>query len=74
MITARTRIRTLASRAHRTWSELDYAQRRLFELRTGLEVTDPRSTPRPGSIAELERLYRADQRPSRAEQPQQRAA
>ena len=29
------------ARLTRTWREVDYAQRRIFELRTGVEVTDP---------------------------------
>lgn len=30
---------SLFSRVHEIWTELDYAQRRLFELRTGVPVT-----------------------------------
>jgi hypothetical protein len=29
----------LLSRAHGVWTELGYAQRRLFEIRTGVPVT-----------------------------------
>lgn len=32
------RIGQAVSRAHQIWAELDYAQRRLFELRTGVPV------------------------------------
>ena len=28
-------------RLTRIWRDMDYAQRRAFELRTGVEVTDP---------------------------------
>jgi hypothetical protein len=60
MITFRSRAHHLATRARRTWSEVDYAQRRLFEIRTGLEVGGTRA-PRPGgTVEELERLYRAN--------------
>lgn len=49
----------IAHRARRIWTELDYAQRRLFEIRTG--VSDARS-PRSShpNVAELERVYRHD--------------
>jgi hypothetical protein len=60
MITVRSRVYNLATRAHRTWSELDYAQRRLFEIRTGLETSGGHPRRRRGTIEELERLYRAD--------------
>lgn len=46
---------TLARRARNTWAELDHAQRRMMEIRTGQELFD---LPRPTvSAAELERLY-----------------
>ncbi len=45
-------------RAKRIWSELDYAQRRLFELRTGVPSTTPERRPSlKARIDELERLY-----------------
>jgi hypothetical protein len=45
----------IARRVRRTWAELDYAQRRMFELRTGVSARGQRrSTAR---IEELERLY-----------------
>ena len=37
-----THVRSLATRVRRTWSELDYAQRRVFELQTGIAVTGSR--------------------------------
>jgi hypothetical protein len=52
------KIKQLIERLKSTWSELDHAQRRLFEIRTGIEV-DPR--PKVPKIArrpdELETLY-----------------
>lgn len=44
----------------RVWAELDYAQRRLFEIRTELPVTDnDRRVAR--SAEELNALYASDQ-------------
>jgi hypothetical protein len=37
-----TRLRRSATRARQIWDELDYAQRRVFELRTGVPLA-----PRP---------------------------
>lgn len=34
------RIKRTIGRAKAIWSELDYAQRRLFEMRTGIDVDD----------------------------------
>lgn len=51
------RLTRLARRVRRTWGEMDYAQRRLFEIQTGLRVTGPRPTRGARAIAELERLY-----------------
>lgn len=54
-MSAISRPRKFARRARETWAELDHAQRRLLEIRTGQPLTD---TPRPTvSVAELERLY-----------------
>ncbi len=39
-------------RARVIWSELDYAQQRMFEIQTGLRPRGPRY-----EIADLERLY-----------------
>ena len=39
----------LFGRVRQIWSELDYAQRRLFEIRTGVPVVD--RDQRPGTIA-----------------------
>jgi hypothetical protein len=59
MITVRTRVHNLAIRARRTWGELDYAQRRLFEIQTGVEVLGSHPGRRRTTIEELERLHRA---------------
>lgn len=53
------RTKRLVRRFRRIWSELAYAQRRLFEIRTGVSI---RATGHPKisrSIDELERLYAA---------------
>jgi hypothetical protein len=39
-------------RARVIWSELDYAQQRMFEIQTGLQSRGPRH-----EVANLERLY-----------------
>jgi hypothetical protein len=52
--------RAIAS-VRRLWSELDYAQRRALEIKTGVSLTTPGE--RPGfrrRMEELERLYAAD--------------
>lgn len=51
------RIRRLVSRTRLTWNELDYVQRRLFEMQTGIPVTGP---PRRASRDGSARLYRRD--------------
>jgi hypothetical protein len=52
-----TRIRRTVNHIHRTWTELSYAQRRMFEIRTGLPPAGPRFSV---SADELERHYRRD--------------
>ena len=48
----------MIKRITRTWSDLDYAQRRLMEIRTGLELTTPRERRELATTPEeLERLY-----------------
>lgn len=49
-------LRRLTTRARRAWNEADYAQRRLFEIQTGIPVT---GSPRIGHDASS-RLYRRD--------------
>jgi hypothetical protein len=39
-------------RARVIWSELDYAQQRMFEIQTGLPPRSPRH-----EVADLERMY-----------------
>ncbi len=54
-------IRRLILRAKALWSELDYAQRRLFEVRTGIELDDLQRRRRARrTLAELEAHYHAD--------------
>jgi hypothetical protein len=53
MITSSTR--RLAHRVLRTWRELAYAQRRMFEIRTGLPPAEPKFSI---SAAQLERQFR----------------
>ncbi len=53
--TKTSRIGQIVGHVSRVWGEMDYAQRRLLEIRTGAELT--RREPAPISIDELERLY-----------------
>jgi len=59
MTTIAPRTRRLTHRIHRTWSELAYAQRRMFEIRTGLPPAEPTFSV---DAAELERRFRRDSR------------
>jgi hypothetical protein len=43
----------------RLWAELDYAERRAFEIRTGVPVHPSRRTQISRTVDELERLYAA---------------
>lgn len=45
-------ISQVMQRLRAAWSEMDYAQRRLFELRTGIPVDGPRPRRRPLASAE----------------------
>jgi hypothetical protein len=46
----------------RVWAELDYAQRRLFEIRTGVPVTSPAEREHPATtVEELDSLYALDE-------------
>jgi len=56
-------MRTMTTRAIRrirmTWAELDHAQRRLFEIRTGVPLGEPRKASRISRrVDELEALFR----------------
>jgi hypothetical protein len=54
------RLTTLKQRIRRTRSELDYAQRRMFEIRTGLPADSSIDRVRDKAmIAELEAHWRA---------------
>lgn len=46
-------------RIKQVWSELGYAQRRLFEIRTGVPVPARQRPEIIRSLEELERLYAA---------------
>jgi hypothetical protein len=51
----------MISRAKQIWAELDEAQRRLFEIQTGIPAPGPKRNTRSAThIDELERLYRRD--------------
>jgi hypothetical protein len=52
------RFRRIFSRATQTWAELDYAQRRLLEIRTGIPNLTPPKRPRISRrVSDLEALY-----------------
>jgi hypothetical protein len=51
------RLRIFTRRARRTWNDLDYVQRRLFEMQTGIPIT---GTPRRIGRDSSTRLYRRD--------------
>lgn len=52
-------IKRLVRRFRRVWAELDYAQRRVFEIRTGVPVGPGKGRRISRTIDELERLYAA---------------
>jgi hypothetical protein len=55
----RNRSHRTITRFRRIWNELDYSQRRLFEIRTGVAVTGPSRRRRDEhQIQLLEDLYR----------------
>lgn len=51
--------RRLLRRFRQVWSELDYAQRRAFEIRTGIPLGPDRPPRISRTIDELERLFAA---------------
>jgi BMFP domain-containing protein YqiC len=56
-------VRQATNRVKRVWAEMDYAQRRLFEIRTGVAVIDRSQRTSPAaSVDELEALYRLEDR------------
>jgi hypothetical protein len=57
-----TRLSRIFSRVTETWAELDYAQRRLLEIRTGIPDLTPPKRPRISRrVSELEALYALDE-------------
>jgi hypothetical protein len=57
------RTRRTFGRAKKLWAEMDYAQRRLLEIRTGVPLSTPEETKArhdQAEVAELERLYALD--------------
>ncbi len=52
------RLRRIFSRVMQTWTELDYAQRRLLEIRIGIPNLTPPKRPRISRpVSGLEALY-----------------
>ena len=58
-ITVPSRVGGMIERVRRSWAEVEYAQRRMFELRTGIVVP---ATRRRTHIEELEALYALEAR------------
>jgi hypothetical protein len=52
-------IKRLVRRFRQVWAELAYAQRRSFEIQTGVPTHAPKRPKISRSIDELERLYAA---------------
>ena len=53
-------------RVQHLWAELDYAPRRLLEIRTGVPLSRPQDGPRTAaSVDELEALYAAGEQLTR---------
>lgn len=58
----RSRAGQILHRASQIWGELDYAQRRLMEIRTGVPQRSRRRRPATGAtVRELEALFALDQ-------------
>jgi hypothetical protein len=58
-ITMPSRVGGMIERVRRSWTEIEYAQRRMFELRTGIVFPATRRRPH---IEELEALYALEAR------------
>jgi hypothetical protein len=56
-ITSTTTIRHTIDRVKQAWTEMDHAQRRLFEIRTGIPTTGHAGR---ATLDELEALYKLD--------------
>ncbi len=50
-------MRTAIRSFKNVWNELDYAQRRLLEIRTGVPVTGTRRSRRSSTVQDLDALY-----------------
>ena len=58
------RLRRIFSRVARTWAELDHAQGRLLEIRTGIPNLTPAKRRRISRrVGELEALYALEETP-----------
>jgi hypothetical protein len=55
-------VRHTFERMKRVWSEIDYAQQRLFEIRTGVPVIERRKAE---TVEELEALYKLEEASTR---------
>lgn len=61
-ITTKSRAGRIVGRATQIWAELDYAQRRLLEIRTGTPQLTRQQRRTAGSLSEPEALYALEQR------------
>lgn len=58
--TTESRTRRAIRRAKQLWKELDYAQRRVLEINTGVQLSTPEERRRsPLRVRQLEFLYRS---------------
>ncbi len=58
--TSASRTGRVIGRAKKLWAELDYAQRRVLEIRTGVPLSTPEERRRSRRrISQLEYLYRS---------------
>ena len=51
------RVKRMIAGARHAWAEMDYAQRRMFELRTGISLPPARHGRARPRIEDLEALY-----------------
>ncbi len=56
VLATQSHVKQVIGRMQETWSELDYAQRRLFEIRTGVPVVK-REDRHPAGVDELEAVF-----------------
>ncbi len=57
MSTTHSRATRIVARLSEIWAELDYAQRRLLQIRTGVPRLTPNDRPSGASVRELEARY-----------------